>query len=273
MSDQVTYLTPGFFVSFSRRQQRNIFPQLTLDHFRATPTRLALVDALNKGFEGDIEELIKRIHRQFNRPPRVIREFFDTLDKAGYITDTLPELRYAGEPSGALGVASEGEVTIANPAILVTQSGHYLWYDHEGSLLLRLELAELVAAATFSEAITISSAKQQYLAKDDAEIDANQFDDLVSRRAGAGLFSEPFTIEDTDETSLFGTVDRTTLQSAIDARIAAHDDNVADEGKGLVQVIPVNTVHGTTPASLGILMAYAIEYEGGQLRDKYNFVP
>ncbi len=273
MSDQVTYLTPGFFVSFSRRQQRNIFPQLTLDHFRATPTRLALVDALNKGFEGDIEELIKRIHRQFNRPPRVIREFFDTLDKAGYITDTLPELRYSGEPSGALGVASEGEVTIANPAILVTQSGHYLWYDHEGSLLLRLELAELVAAATFSEAITISSAKQQYLAKDDAEIDANQFDDLVSRMAGAGLFSEPFTIEDTDETSLFGTVDRTTLQSAIDARIAAHDDNVADEGKGLVQVIPVNTVHGTTPASLGILMAYAIEYEGGQLRDKYNFVP
>jgi hypothetical protein len=134
------------------------------------------------------------------------------LDSAGYLTNTVPEPRYRGEPSGTLGVAGDGEVTIATPASLVTQSGFYLWFDHEGKLLLRLRLPELVAAAMFSEAITIAMARQEYLAQEHAEkIDAAQFDNLVSRMAGAGLFCQPYARKDSGETTLFGTVARTTL--------------------------------------------------------------
>ena len=167
---------------------------------------------------------------------------------------------------------SDQSVAIATLTVLVTQSSYSLWYDHKRSLLLRL--SEVVAAATFSKAISIPAAKQQYLAEEHlAKSDAKQFDGLVSRMARAGLFCQHSIIEDSKETALFGNVDCDTLQALVDARITAHDDRVADEGKALIHVVPVNTIDGTTPASLGILMAYAMEWQGGRLRDKYNFVP
>ena len=274
MSSQVTYLSPGFIITLSDRGQRFHFSQLPGASRRVSPARLAIIDALNKGLEGDLEDLITATAKQLNGSRPAIREFINTLNSAGYLTNTLPQLRYETEPSGALGIAGDGEVTIATPTSLVTQSGHYLWFNHEGRLLLRLTLPELVAAAMFSEAITITLAKQLYLAEERAEkIDATQFDNLVSRMAGAGIFSPEFAREDTGETELFGTVDRASLQALIDARVAAHDKKVIDEGKDLVQVVPVNTFYGTTPASLGIVMAYAMAYEGGRLREKYDFVP
>jgi len=241
---------------------------------RVTPARLAIIDALNRGCEGDLEDLITATAKQLNGSKPAIHDFINALDSAGYLTNNLPKLRYEAEPPGALGITGDGELTIATPTSLITQSGHYLWFDHEGSLLLRLTLPELVAAAMFSEAITITQAKQLYLAQEGAEkLDASEFDNLVSRMAGAGIFSPEFAREDTGETELFGTVDRASLQALIDARVAAHDEKVIDEGKDLVQVVPVNTFYGTTPASLGIVMAYAMAYEGGRLLDKYDFVP
>jgi len=274
MSSQVTYLSPGFIITLSDTRQRYHFSQLPGVLRRVSPARLAIIDALNKGFEGDLEDLITATANQLNGSPQAIREFINALNSAGYLTNTHPQLRYVTEPSGALGTAGDGELTIATPTSLVTQSGHYLWFDHEGHLLLRLTLPELSAAAMFSEAITITLARQLYLAQERAEkIDAAQFDNLVSRMAGAGIFSPEFAREDTGETELFGTVDRASLQALIDARVAAHDEKVIDEGRDLVQVVPVNTFYGTTPASLGIVMAYAMAYEGGRLRDKYDFVP
>jgi radical SAM superfamily enzyme YgiQ (UPF0313 family) len=274
MSSQVTYLSPGFIITLSDSRQRYHFAQLPGALRRVSPARLAIIDALNKGFEGDLEDLITATAERLNGSRPAILDFVNALNSAGYLTNTLPQLRYEAEPPGALGIAGDGELTIATPTSLVTQSGHYLWFDHEGRLLLRLMLPELIAAAMFSEAITVTLAKQLYLAQDRAEkIDADQFDNLVSRMAGAGIFSPEFVREDTGETELFGTVDRATLQTLIDARIAAHDDKVIDEGKDLVQVVPVNTYYGTTPASLGIVMAYAMEYEGGRLRESYDFIP
>ncbi len=274
MSCQVTYLSPGFLITLTDRRQKYLFSKLPGLLKRVNPAKLEVIDALNKGFEGDFEDLIVTTAKQFNASRPVLREFIAALDSAGYLTNTIPEVRYEGDPTGTLEVSGDSEVLIATPASLVTQSGQYLWFDHEGTLLVRLLLPELAAVGMFAEAITIASAKQLYLAQKHAEkIDADQFDNLVSRLAGAGLFCRPYTKEDSGETALFGTVDRTTLQSFIDVRIAAHDARVIAEGKELIQVVPVNTVHGTTPASLGILMAYAIEYEGGRLRDKYDFVP
>jgi radical SAM superfamily enzyme YgiQ (UPF0313 family) len=274
MSNQVTYLSPGFLVTLGERRQKYHFSQFPGALRRVSPARLALVDALNKGFEGDLEDLLAAIEKRLNGSRSAMREFIKALDSAGYITHSVPPIRYVNEPSGALGVAGNGEVTIATPTSLVTQSGHYLWFDHEGSLLLRLTLPELIAAAMFSQATTVAAARQQYLAQDNVEkIDTDAFDDLVSRMAGAGIFSPEYAKEDNGETELFGTVDRATLQALIDTRIAIHDARVIDEGKNLIQVVPVNTIPGTTPASLGIVMAYAMEYQGGQLQEKYDFVP
>jgi radical SAM superfamily enzyme YgiQ (UPF0313 family) len=274
MSRQVTYLTPGFLIAMSGRRQTFFFSKLPGLLKRSNPARLAIIDALNSGFEGDLEDLITTTAKHYKSNGSALRDFIGLLDSAGYITNSTPELRYAGEPVGTLGSAGDGEITIATPVSLVTQSGHYLLFDHEGNLLLRLQLPELAALGMFCEPITIASAKQLYLAQEHSDkIDAAQFDDLVSRIAGAGLFHQPYTVKDSGETTLFGTVNRATLQSLIDTRIAAHDEEVHATGKELIQVVPVNTVHGTTPASLGILMAYAMEYDGGRLKEKYDFVP
>ena len=39
------------------------------------------------------------------------------------------------------------------------------------------------------------------------------------------------------------------------------------------KVVPVNTEKGMAPASLGLLTAYAMEYDGGRLNERYDFVP
>lgn len=270
----MTFLTPGFLVTLTESRQKYCFSQLQGRFRRVVPARLAIIDALSNGYVGELKDLVAATSERFSTPRPPIRKFIEILDAAGYVTNTAPISRYEGEPSGALGVVGDGEVTIATPASFVTQTGQYYLYDHEGNLQLRLQLPELVAAAMFAEAITVTQAKQQYFDHEVADkIDSDQFDNLVARMAGAGLFFEPQAKEDDGETALFGTVSRESLQSLVDARIAAHDDQVADQGKELVQVVPVNTVHGTTPASLGLLMAYAIDYEGGRLQDKYDFVP
>jgi len=274
MSRQLTYLSPGFLIALSDRRQKLLFSKLPGLLKRSNPAKLAIIDALNRGFEGDLEDLINATAKRYNSNGPALRDFIGVLESSGYITNATPEVRYTGEPCGIFGVPADGEVTIATPVSLVTQAGNYLWFDHEGNLLLRLQLPELVAISMFSEAITVPLAKQLYLAQGLTDkIDANQFDELVTRLAGAELFRQPHTVKDSGETVLFGTVNRASLQSLIDARIAAHDERVIAEGKELIQVVPVNTIHGTTPASLGILMAYAIEFEGGRLRDKYDFVP
>lgn len=274
MSSQMTYLSPGFVLTFSRVGQKYLFSQFQGQLKRTTPARLAIVDALNKGYEGDLEDLQISISQKLNTPRPGIRKFMEEIESSGYLTNTPPKLRYEGEPSDALGVVGDEEVIIATPASFVTQAGQYYLYGHEGTMLLRLTLAELFAAAMFIEPMSVAAAKKKYLAENLTEkIDGDQFDNLVARIAGAELFCPPIAKPVEDEAVLYGTVDRNYLQTLVDARIAAHDVKVADEGKDLVQVVPVNTVAGTTPAALGLLMAYGIAYESGRLRDKYDFVP
>src|SRR4029078_3385015 len=38
-------------------------------------------------------------------------------------------------------------------------------------------------------------------------------------------------------------------------------------------VVPVNDDHNMAPLSLGLLVAYAQELDGGRLKDRYDFVP
>jgi hypothetical protein len=165
-------------------------------------------------------------------------------------------------------------VTIATPVSLVSQAGQYLWYNHEGDLLVCLSLPEVIATATFSEAITIKSARELYLTQDNVDgLNEVQFDELVSRLAGAGVFKIPRAVSHYVETPLHDTVNLQEVQTLVDARVAAHDEKMANAGRELIPVIPVNTLKGMAPASLGLLVAYAMEYDDRRLGDKYDFVP
>lgn len=274
MTTSSHYLSPSFFITLSSKRQIIHLMLLSGNLRKATPARLAVIDALSQGYHGEIEDLIKDVAKRANGHPPAIRDFIESIQKAGYLSHIAPSDRTFEEPAGAATNIGRGEVKIATPVGLVTQAGKYLWYNHKGELRLCLSLPEVIATSMFNEPITVDAARTQYLEQANANgLSEHQFDALVARLAGAGLLLPSRTASTEKETPLAETVNLHEVQALVDARVAAHDEKMGAAAAGLVPVIPVNTEKGTTPLALGLLLAYAMEHEGGRLCEKYNFVP
>ena len=256
------------------KRQSYIFSQLPGLLKRVSPARLMLIDAFNRGFNGELDELVSDIVAKSNGQRAGLNSFINELRSAGCLTDSQPQNRFTGEDDGVTGTVTFSEVIIATPTSLICQGGKYLWYNHEGTLLLKLSLAEVTATAIFTEATSVSAAKELYMMQEVYEsLNSEDFDMLVARLAGANLFSQPPEKKEHEKPVLAVRVDAAKVQAMVDARVVKHDEKAIDSGKNLVQVVPVNTQAGTAPASLGLLVAYAKEYQGGRLNDRYDFVP
>ena len=252
MSDTQLYLSCDFCLTLRAGRKILFFPQLSEDFQRGNKMRLALIDTLNKGFTGDMEELVNSIHRDTKTPKNGINIFLKELERGGFLLHGTPEPLATSETTGTPRHIGDEEVILVAPLSFVPKGGAYCLFDHEGGLQLRLTQAELVALIEFREAITVAAARSNYLEQGlENGLTAGQFDELVTRIAGAELLRDPAVLGDDTETDLFGTVDRNELQRLIDKRVAAHDEKVAQEGRNLVPVVPVNTVHGTTPHRSG----------------------
>ena len=256
------------------KRQSYIFSQLPGLLKRVSPARLMLIDAFNRGFNGELDELVSDIVAKSNGQRAGLNSFINELRSAGCLTDSQPQNRFTGEDDGVTGTVNFSEVIIATPTSLICQGGKYLWYNHEGTLLLKLSLAEVTATAIFTEATSVAAAKELYMMQEVYEsLNSEDFDMLVARLAGANLFSQPPEKKEHEKPVLAVRVDAAKVQAMVDARVVKHDEKAIDSGKNLVQVVPVNTQAGTAPASLGLLVAYAKEYQGGRLNDRYDFVP
>lgn len=274
MTIQTVYLSPGFFITMGEKRQSYIFSQLPGLLKRVSPARLMLIDAFNRGFNGELDELVSDIVAKSNGQRAGLNSFINELRSAGCLTDSQPQNRFTGEDDGVTGTVNFSEVIIATPTSLICQGGKYLWYNHEGTLLLKLSLAEVTATAIFTEATSVAAAKELYMMQEVYEsLNSEDFDMLVARLAGANLFSQPPEKKEHEKPVLAVRVDAAKVQAMVDARVVKHDEKAIDSGKNLVQVVPVNTQAGTAPASLGLLVAYAKEYQGGRLNDRYDFVP
>lgn len=272
MSDN-TFLSPGFMVIIAKNSGVR-FPQLHNQNMRANAQRLALVDALNRGHQGDVDELIIAIAQRHNANPKSLKGFFGVLQMAGYISNSEPAKHFTGEPSNDSVAVSDDEVTIASPVGLLSQGGQYLWYDHQGTIRAKLSMPEVLAAATCARPITASAAWEQYREQDNADsLNEAQFEALLSRLTSAGLLATATPADHYEEPPYLGSVNRGKLQALVDARVKAHDEEAAKNDRDLVQVVPVNVGQGIAPSSLGMVIAYAIEFENGRLQEKYDFVP
>jgi radical SAM superfamily enzyme YgiQ (UPF0313 family) len=274
MTLQTVYLSPGFFITMGEKRQSYIFSQLPGLLKRVSPARLMLIDAFNRGFNGELDELVSDIVAKSNGHRAGLKSFINERRSAGCLTDSQPKNRFTGEDDGVTGTVNFSEVIIATPTSLISQGGKYLWYNHEGTLLLKLSLAEVTATAIFTEATSVVAAKELYMMQEVYEsLNSEDFDMLVARLAGANLFAQPREKKEHEKPVLAVRVDPAKVQAMVDARVVKHDEKAIDSGKNLVQVVPVNTQAGTAPASLGLLVAYAKEYQGGRLNDRYDFVP
>jgi radical SAM superfamily enzyme YgiQ (UPF0313 family) len=269
-----TYLAAGFLLTLQEKRQSLHFTQFPGQLRKATAWRLALVDALNGGYHGELSDLIADLVKRFDVPVSGVRNYIQQLRMAGFLTDTPPAAHFPDQTASLPGKIGLEPMAVSTPLSLVCQDGEYLWFNHQGQLLVRLSLPEVMAAAIFAEPISVEAARELYLSQGNPDgLDAAEFDALVARIAGADLFIRPRPRLAADENPLIRTVDIAEVQALVDARIASHDEGVASSGRDLLQVVPVNTVKGMAPASLGLLIAYAMEYDGGRLRDRYDFVP
>ncbi|NQX89492.1 MAG: B12-binding domain-containing radical SAM protein [Halioglobus sp.] len=250
------------------------FTQLAGFQRKANPGKMVLVDALNRGYAGELEDLVVAVAAERGAAQPALRALLRSLDAEEFIAHSAPDSHFSGDPVVTPAPLPSVPVRINAPVTLVTAAGRYHWYDHEGRKLLSLCLTEVWAAAQFSESITVDEARIAACDSDSAfPISETDFDALVGQLAGAGLLTDAPLVAEPQDVSVFRTVDTDQVLALVDARVAAHDERVAQRGVDLVQVVPVNTERGTTPAALGLLVAYAMEYAGGQLCDFYDFVP
>ena len=165
MQDQVTYLKPGFFVTLSSVGHALAFTQLQGNLRKAVPWRLSLIDTLNKGYEGDLEDLVQTLVKQFGAKPPAIRSFIRSMRAAGHLEESgsTPNVVFGGELGKREEDPGAAELALVTPLSLVTQSGQYLLFDHEGDLLLQLSMTEVIAAAIFAQPKTYDETFVEFL--------------------------------------------------------------------------------------------------------------
>lgn len=267
------YLAPGFMVTMAKNGWIQ-FPLLDSKNMRATRPRLAIIDELNRGYKGTLDGLAGQVADQFKVPFGRPNNFLQTIASTEWLVSSDPASRFNEASVGVCGTVPDGKVTFAAPVGLLSQGGEYLWYDHQGDLVATLSMAEVLATVIFANPITVEDAWQHYGAQDYWDsLDRQQFDSLLSRLAGTELLVVADAEDDYKPARLLGAVDSDKIQSLVDARMIAHDEKVAALDADLVPVIPINVQPGTAPVSLAMVIGYAMDYDGGRLQEKYDFVP
>ncbi|MDZ7783944.1 MAG: hypothetical protein U5K56_13745 [Halioglobus sp.] len=204
--------------------------------------------------------------------------FIKGFEEAGYLTTSANDRHFKDEPLDSPVDAGDQVLFVPTPTILMADAGAYLWYSHGGRLLARLSLAEAYAAAQFCTPATAAQAWTRYTESAPADpepLARDRFEQLVSRLAGVGALVPADAAAYQDDVPAAPVAEapnpRAVVQAGVDEKVAEHDERQGNAN--LPEVVPVNTSPNTTPASLGFVMAYAMEYRNGALLDKFSFVP
>ena len=283
-------LAPGCLISFSRRfnlkdsghasENRMRFPHVNaLGLGDAAPDLLTLACELSTEDDRSVAEIIETTADRLQADRSRLRRFAGALLNAGYLVADPPLPRWAEEPATDAGAPTP---MIAGPLVEVPEGsnfliegGHFLWFDHGGTLRLRLTLQEMLAIRAFGEASSPDEA-WELVSRSEPEtlLSRASFDELVSRLRRSGLVR---TSAHTDQirTSFDPTelnARELILEGVLEA-VADFEQIAALRPGHRVAVVPVNDDHNMAPLSLGLLVAYAQEIDGGRLKDRYDFVP
>ncbi len=277
--DTPLFLAPGFLVSIfgngiivfpqhsgqaARRAQRGTVP-LVAELSRSEPRAVgAVVDAVVEQTGADRAVLLRFVE--------ALREF------ATVVPSPSPE-RFESVPvipSPDRTVPDGATLTLIRPAGLLVEGGEFLWFDHEGDLRARFSVAEVLAATAFGAPRTIDDAFATH-ASGRLQLDRDAFTSLASALFAVGLLrvvdAEELADLSPKEDGNPAVAPRTIVLERVAATVEAHQQEMARRPAGLTPVVPVNFDHGIAPLSLALLVAHSSEFEGGRLRDRYDFVP
>ena len=144
MQSQATYLKSGFFVSLGVHGPTLQFTQFSGQGRRALPWRVELIERFGDGYHGQLEDLVQELAQRFEAKAPAIRTFIRNLESAGFLTPDAPNSPSSEEARSSSVDVGVDEVTLPTPITLLSEAGKFLWHDHDGKLLIRLGLREVV---------------------------------------------------------------------------------------------------------------------------------
>lgn len=283
-------LAPGFVAGFarpfqvkgggSRADNRLRFPHIAgLGLADATPDLLMLVGALSVSHERTVMEIVESTAARFGADPTRLRRFAAILKNTGFLVADPPPARWTEAPvidvARATPLSDVQLFDVPEGSGFMVDGGHFLWFDHDGTLRLRLSAEEMCAVRTFGEPQTIEDAWESF-SRDPLSPATSRlsFDELVATLRTSRLLRSNEPVDDT-RTSFEPTerdARELVLEGGLEA-VAEFERTVATRPGRRAAIVPVNDDHNMAPLSLGLLVAYAQELDGGRLKDRYDFIP
>lgn len=244
----------------------------------ATPDLLTFACELSTGGDRSVDEIIETTSDRLQADRVRLRRFAGALLTAGYLVTDPPPPRWTDEPpmgATATPIVAGELFEIPEGTNFLVEDGHFLWLDHGGVLRLRLTGQEMLAVRAFGEPTAPDDAWEQLSSTPHPPLlSRTAFDQLVDRLRRSGLVR---TSASTDQTRTpFDPTEQNAhaliLEGVLEA-VADFERAGAMRPGSRVAVVPVNDDHNMAPLSLGLLVAYAQELDGGRLRDRFDFVP
>ncbi len=287
---EVRGLAPGFLVGFARpfvsRNSENTsdnrarFPHIAgLGLADAEPDLLAFVAALSAADDRTVEETIETTADRLNVDRKRLRRFANNLNNTGYLVENPPPARWPGAPVVVselpFPLAGDEWLFVPEASSLVVDGGDFLWFDHDGDLRLRLTVEEMSVTRLFGEPHTADSAWDEASEQHPPVMMSRAgFDELLARLHASGLLQTTAAVD--HERNAFAPVERNSREIIFEATLEAvaefRETVMARPGRRTA-VVPVNDDPNMAPLSLGLLVAYAQELDGGRLKERYDFVP
>jgi radical SAM superfamily enzyme YgiQ (UPF0313 family) len=284
-------LSPGFLVGFSRpfsvkgagmeAANRSWFPHVrAFGVGDAIPERIVLAAELSAPAGRTVDDIVTEVCARLGIERKRLQRFANALVDEGYLLPDTDAPRWTDAPRLERDPDRTVEATqtyqVPEGSGFLVDGGDFLWFDHGGTLRLRLSLAEMLATRCFGEPVTPDAAWMlATTAPIPADLTREQFDGLVVRLRRSGLLRRAAPVL-AGERNTFDPTERNAralvLQGVLDA-VAEYRETTMTRPGTRASVIPVNDDHNMAPLALGLLVAYAQELDGGRLRDRYDFVP
>lgn len=180
----------------------------------------------------------------------------------------------------------EEHFVLTTPVVLRLRATGFEHLARDGRVLLRLTAVELLAASEFRTVTAAGQAWRHHAEQAGAaRLDEGMFVRLLRRLLGTGILQR-FDSEDTSRHRPLSRTDREIrialqrerrLTQTITHDLAAHNVREharrARSGVTRPRVVPVHFQFRITPLALGMVVAYAKQYDGGRLDEFYEFHP
>ncbi len=250
---------------------------------------LALMSALDEVTDGVTSERIERavssVSEAYATDPARLRQLVDRLTRMRVLapvsagTPAVPP-RAATRPRPPEGSASpldlSDRILLHCTLVLRLRGGVYEYVGHEGHVLFALSPLEASALASLSRPATREQAWERHRADVGAHaLDAERFDVLVRKLHAHRVLTNTqlpewwYADATAFKTDRFEELARHFQAHAL-AQDAAERERDERTGKTRIRVVPVAFDQGT-PLGVGLVLSYARAYDGGRLKEHYDF--